>query len=833
MRITFWLVLTAGLPLIDASAQVGDGSDLDRSVPPAHWKIPTAPVRTPEESLKLFDLPAGFRAEVVAAEPLVQDPIAMYFDERGRLWVLEWPSYNRLLRGVIPGLEKIDPPKSRVVILEDTDGDGRMDRRTIFMDGFDWPRGLQVMGDGALVLRLPEIVFGHDRDGDGEADQQEVLVGGLEVPANPHGAQSNLFRGMDNWIYGSKFPQRMRLSGGTWATQPNLSMRGQWGLSHDNYGRFVYASNGDHLRGDLVPGHYYTRNPNYSATAGVDVRYPADQTVWPHGATPGVNRRGQVRDENGTLQQFTANTAPAVYRGNQFPSEFVGNVFLGDVAGRLIRRSVLTEKDGIITAENAYPKREFLFSHDERFRPVFTANGPDGALYVTDMYRGIIEGHLFITSYLRQQIIARGLEQSFLGMGRIYRIVHAGRPRGAGPRLSRDQPAAWVEHLAHPNGFWRDAAQRIIVESGDRRLIPSVRRIALEHADELGRLHGLWTLEGLGGVDTELLTRSLVDRSPQIRMAALRLSEPFLAEPGIGAKVLTLVEDERIEVRRQLLFTLGEGKGAAFEQAMARLLHRDAAQPIMLEAALSGLRDREYTLIERLLSDRSWSEEQPGFARLFGALAHAVINSGRPDDLNRLLTQVADGAERPLWSRVAILDGLAAAKQRGLARLPAALAAVENSASDPVRKRAATLSRAWSTPVPLAAAPASRPRRSAAGFDKGQSLFAICSACHGAEGKGQPTIAPPLAGSLVVAGPAEDVIRSVINGRNQDRKNQAYPDMPPLGGLGDEDIAAVVSFVRAQWGGQSQPVTAADVKRVRDAPAVAPAAMPILRRAIP
>jgi hypothetical protein len=252
---------------------------------------------------------------------------------------------------------------------------------------------------------------------------------------------------MDNWIYGSKFPQRMRLSGGTWATQPNLSMRGQWGLSHDNYGRFVYASNGDHLRGDLVPGHYYTRNPNYSATAGVDVRYPADQTVWPHGATPGVNRRGQVRDENGTLQQFTANTAPAVYRGNQFPSEFVGNVFLGDVAGRLIRRSVLTEKDGIITAENAYPKREFLFSHDERFRPVFTANGPDGALYVTDMYRGIIEGHLFITSYLRQQIIARGLEQSFLGMGRIYRIVHAGRPFESRPAGSLGRTPRASERL--------------------------------------------------------------------------------------------------------------------------------------------------------------------------------------------------------------------------------------------------------------------------------------------------------------------------------------------------------------------------------------------------
>ncbi|MBI4622609.1 MAG: c-type cytochrome [Verrucomicrobia bacterium] len=821
MRSAFWLLLTASLPLIKVFAQVGDGSELDRSAPPGHWKIPAAPVRTPAESMKLFDLPPEFRVELVAAEPLVQDPISMYFDERGRIWMLEWPSYNRLLRGVIPGLEKLDPPMSRVVILEDTDGDGRMDRRTVFMDGFDWPRGLQLLKDGALVLRLPEIVFAHDTDGNGNADQEEILVNGLEIPANPHGAQSNLFRAMDNWIYGSKFPRRMRQAGGTWTSQSNLSMRGQWGLSHDNYGRFIYASNTDHLRGDLVPGHYYTRNPNYTITAGVDVRYPQDQTVWPHAATPGVNRRGQVREENGTLQTFTANTAPVVYRGNQFPPEFVGNVFLGDVAGRLIRRSVLTEKEGMITAENAYSKREFLFSHDERFRPVFTANGPDGALYVTDMYRGIIEGHLFITSYLRQQIIERGLQQSFLGMGRIYRIVHQGRAPGAVPRAGRNEPAAWVEHLAHPNGFWRDTAQRLVVESGDRRVVPTVRKIALEHPEELARLHALWTLEGLDAVNPEILTRALADRSPHIRKAAIRLSEPFLHEPAFAGKVLALAGDERIEVRRQLLFSSGEGKGGAFEQAMVRLLHRDAAQPVMVEAALSGLRDREYRFFELLLSDSSWNEERPGFARLFGALAHAVINSGRQDDLERLLTQISDSAARPLWTRLAVLEGLADAKKRGLAHVPVALGALGKSAQAAVRARADTLGKAWTAPVPAAATPAPRSRRAVAGFDKGQSLFAICSACHGIDGGGQSTIAPPLTESLVVAGPADEMIRSVINGRNQDRKNQAYPDMPPLGGLGDEDIAAVVSYVRARWAGQTQPVTGADVRRVRDAGAAA------------
>ena len=767
--------------------------------------------------MKLFDLPAGFRVEVVAAEPLVQDPISICFDERGRIWMLEWPTYNKQLRGVFPGLENLPTPKSRVVILEDTDGDGRMDRRTVFLEDFDFPRGLQVMKDGALVLKLPELVVAHDTNGDDRADRQEVLLKGLEVPVNPHGAQSNLLRAMDNWIYGSRFTQRMRESGGSWLWQPSLSLRGQWGFSQDNYGRFLYSSNGDHLRGDLVPEHYYTRNPNYPVTAGIDVRYPADQTTWPHAVTAGINRRAQLRGENGTLQSFTSNTAPTVYRGDQFPPEYVGNVFLGEVAGRLIRRSVLTEKDGMITAENAYNKREFLFSHDERFRPVYTANGPDGALYIADMYRGLIEGHLFITSYLRNQIIERGLQQPFAGMGRIYRIVHEGRPRVPVPKVDRNDPAAWVALLAHPNGFWRDAAQRIIVEKADRRVTSAVRKMALEHADELARLHALWTLEGLDAITPEILTQALADSSVHLRKAALRISEPFLQDQGVASRVLALVGDPRIEVRRQLLFTLGEGKGAAMEQAMATILQRDGEKPIMVEAALSGLHNRELAFLDLLLKIAAWSQKSASATRLYGALAQAIVNSGKLEELERLLGHVSDAEKRAPWVRVALLDGMVEAKKRGLERLPAALAIVEKSSQKEVETRAAALRKSWSTAVPAAPTAGGRRGRINSNFDRGEGLFAICSACHGPEGKGQPTIAPPLVESAVLAGPPEEVIRSVLFGRNQDRKNKAFPDMPPLGGLGDEDISAVISYVRAKWGAAASPVTAADVKKIRDA----------------
>lgn len=778
------LALAAGLLSAAVStsallvAQVGDRAAIDTAPPPADWRIPPAPVRSPEESMRLMDLQPGFRIELVAAEPLVQDPIAFAFDERNRLWVLEWPSYNWPLRTLLPGLEPLPTPASRLVVLRDTDGDGRPDRRTVFAQ-MDWPRGIQLVDGGVLVFALPEVVFLRDTDDDDKADQRDVIRGGLPIPVNPHLAPSSPSWTLDNWTYGLQVDERMRLSGDRRLSGPAGRLAGQWGMSHDDYGRLFFSYNQDHIRGSLVPTVYATRHPHYTARAGIDERIGQDNEVWPHAITPGVNRRAQLRDD-GRLRVFTANAAPTVYRGDQFPAEFRGNVFVGESAGRLIRRSVPSERDGIITSRNAYTGREFLFSHDERFRPVFSATGPDGALYVADMYRGIIEGHIFLTTFLRNQILDRGLHQPFHGMGRIYRIVHEGRPLGTPPAVSPTDIASWVPVLAHPNGHWRDLAQRTLVASRAASVVPAVRALAMTHEDDRVRLHGLWTLEGLGAAGDDVVRARLDDRSAHVRIAALRIAEGRLTRAALRRAVMARVDDPEVAVRRQVLYTLGADRSPDAERARIRLLRRDIDAPFVVDAFMSGAAGRELHMLETVMRAGTWLEDRESHRALVTALASAVGREGRTGRIVALRRLTSDAAGRPEWQRTAIAEGLRV-----------------------------------SAPAPATAPTAPRDAATAALVEQGRSGYAICAACHQADGRGLPSLAPPLAGAANVTGPAPVLIDIVLNGRDED---PAFPSMPPLASLSDDQLAAILTYVRQAWGNGAAPV-AADAVRARRAQA--------------
>src|SRR5688572_21377037 len=496
------------LSLLNLPAQQGDKKNEQQVLRVPREKIPPAPALSPYDALKTFTIQDGFRIELVASEPLVEEPVALSFDEQGRVWVVE-------MRGFMldaDGKGERDIP-GRVSILEDTDADGVMDKKTVFLDNLILPRAIACVRGGALIAEPPKLWFCPDRDRDGKADQKVEVASDYGDPKNPEHSANGLLLARDNWIYSLYHGYRYRFADSKWMREANPT-RAQWGLTQDDLGRLFYTANSDHLRADLLPALYLADKPPGAKMPGFGHKVAANQTVWPGRVNPGVNRGylPTTLKPDGRLDKFTAACGTVIYRGDLFPREFYGNAFVCEPAGNFIRRSILTEKDGMISATNAYRQKEFLTSTDERFRPVNLYNAPDGALYVVDMYHGILQHRIYLTTYLRQQIEERGLDRP-VHVGRIYRIVSK-KPATA-PRLASADARALVDLLEHPNGWVRDTAQRLLVERQDTNAIKLLRSVKSDR----GRLHALWTLEGLGVKDRAYLK----DRDPNIRAAAIRI----------------------------------------------------------------------------------------------------------------------------------------------------------------------------------------------------------------------------------------------------------------------------------------------------------------------
>ena len=494
-------LLLSTLPLL---AQRGDRPGEVQPGLPAHLEVPPAPILVAEEALKTLRVAPGFRLEIAAADPLVGDPVAMTFGPDGRIWVVE-------MRGFMPNADGQgeDAPLGTVTVLEDTDGDGRADKRTTFLDGLVMPRALALVGDGVLVAEPPHLWFARDTNGDGVADEKTEVFSAYGSTTNPEHTANGLMWALDNWIYNANHSQRFRYLGQGKFIAESTPARGQWGLSQDDTGRLFHNSNSDPLRADLVPTAYLRRNPRLVNAAGTNVRLaPAKLPIWPARVTPGVNRGYRTLSAEGKITAVTAACAPLVYRGALFPAEFFGNVFFAEPAGNLVKRLRLTETGGNVTAHNAYEGDEFLTSTDERFRPVNLAHGPDGALYLVDMYRGIIQHRIYLTSFLRQQIDARGLAEG-IGMGRIYRIapVTSGRSK-AKFNLATETSAQLVARLRAANSWWRDTAQRLLVERRDPAAAPLLRELA-RSGPPLARLHALWTLDGSDQLDRDTVLAAI------------------------------------------------------------------------------------------------------------------------------------------------------------------------------------------------------------------------------------------------------------------------------------------------------------------------------------
>lgn len=801
-------------------------------------KIPPAPALSPEEAIKSFKLAPGFRIELVAAEPLVVDPIMFEFDPDGRIWAVEFRGWMLDIDGSGEG-----DPIGKVVVLEDTDGDTVMDRSTVFLDKLVMPRTVSFVEGGVLIAEPPNLWYCRDTDGDLKCDSKK-LVGNYGRPGNPEHTDNGLMHGIDNWMHSADSGSRHRFRNGELIVQKAFH-RGQWGMTQDDYGRLFYNYENRPLHADLMPADYAFRNENLDvdhSTRSMPIPglnesvLPRSGEVYPIRVTPGITLGGTELREDGTLRTFTIACGPSIYRGNQFPKEHYGSAVIPEAAGNLVRLAPISSDGVELAATNAFEKRELLASTDERFRPVCSRTAPDGALYFCDLYRGIIEHVIFMMPYLRNQILSRGLDKP-IGMGRIYRIVHEDKPLGKPPQMSRQSSAELAEHLSHPNGWWRDTAQRLLVERQSENVATPLRQMARTNESHLGRLHALWTLDGKGQLDWNTTRNALNDKHEMVRATAIRLSERFLETPNrpeVVAGLKSVYGDARPMVRFQLLLTLGEIGDADAQRLMAAIVNEHPTR-YFGTAALSGLQGQELEFLARLLAGSDFSAEKEKAIGLIKTLAMAVMNEQKPDRVSRLLELAIENPGDPTSRSAAVLAGALACRQSRshwpttihLAERPGLLHQLEKSPES--QGLASRLLRLVTWPgdtTERAKRPVLKPLTETQNkqFVLGESVYhATCHSCHKQNGQGQVNQAPPLVGSEWVNGDPTTLARIVLHGLGgpiQVRGGDWDLLMPGLGHspfLNDDRLAAVLTYVRRAWGNTGDPVDSHFVASVRRA----------------
>ncbi len=568
----------------------------------------------PQASLASLRARPGFRVELVCSEPLVSDPIAIDWGPDGRLWVVEMGDYPQ-------GGSASSEAQGCIKFLEDTDQDGQYDRSTVFLNGLNFPTGIMVWQRGVLITCAPDILYAEDTDGDGRADRREVLYHGFVV-ANPQHQVNSLRWGLDNWIYGANGDNggiitsvrsgaqvdihardfRFRPETGELETQTGMA---QYGRCRDDWGNWFGGRNLQPSWHCALDDQYLRRNPYLiPPDPCIDLMDPPTcARVYPISSSlPRFN-------EFWTMNRFTASCGISVYRDDLFGPEFVNSYFVCEPAYNLVHRSVLYPNGTTFSSRRAADEQqsEFLASTDHWFRPVQTRTGPDGALWVVDMYRLVIEHPDYIPEKWHSELDF----PAGRGKGRIYRVL----PAAAVPRrwqpLSGLSTAELVPALDDPNGPRRDMVQQLLIERRDVWASEPLRRLTREAPRPQTRLSALCTLDGLGAIDVPTLRHALEDPHPALRRHAVRLSEGRInQDPELTAALLHLLNDEDAPVRMQLAYTLGEWRDRRAGEALARIAMRDADDPLMITAVMSSATHYPQEMLRCLLGDKSPSGAQ-------------------------------------------------------------------------------------------------------------------------------------------------------------------------------------------------------------------------------
>lgn len=591
-------ILTA-LVLITAPllAQQGNRKGHDNMEPVVPKElVPPAPVLSVEDAMKSFQIAEGFAIAPFAAEPMIEKPVALDYDPAGRLWVCEMIGYMLDIDG-----SEEDKPHGRIVVLEDTNQDGKADKRTVFMDKVLLPRALAVYPDGLLFADQESLRF-VKRNGLKPVGEPVVAVKDYIQGGNVEHRANGLVRGLDNWLYNAKSGQRIRRSGDKWIVE-NTPFRGQWGVAFDNSGRIYTNNNSQFLVGETIAPNLLEGNTALDTKTSSAVRLGSNKP-FPIRVTPGVNR-AYIQKSNGygentldpeTFKLLTCTGAAglSIYRGTNFPSEWIGQGLITEPSINLVKAMKVTESNGTLKAEHTYPDKEWLASTDERFRPVNIYNAPDGSVHLLDMYHGIIQHKTYVTTYLRDYYTELGLDGPGKGHGRIYRITAKGGKVEKVPDMDSLSSAELVKLLAHPNGWHREMAQRVLGDrDADKKTVNLLAELVANGDQPLGRIHALWTLENMGALTADPIAAALKSGKKKLTISAL-WAATTLPHPELLKLEKTLIDLKPADKETAVYFARALGP-IATPAAFQRLneLINTSKDKFVTAAAFSGLDHRE------------------------------------------------------------------------------------------------------------------------------------------------------------------------------------------------------------------------------------------------
>ncbi|HEX3726631.1 MAG TPA: PVC-type heme-binding CxxCH protein [Pirellulales bacterium] len=664
--------------------------------------LQSVPAKSPPEALKSFKVQGGFRMELVAHEPNVTSPVAACFDENGGMYVAEMIDYPyRPKEG--------QAPLGRVRYLEDRDGDGTYERSWIFADKIVWPTGAVSWKGGVYISAAPDIWYLKDNDGDHVADVREKVFTGFG-DRNQQGGVNNLNWHVDHWIYGSGSTNGgtiqsldkpdvppIVLSGRDFRFDPvsgrfeTVSGRKQFGNAFDDWFNRFLCDESEPAAHVVLPQHYLARNPYLAVPTTLN---EMSTNVTPIFRLSPIEKWREIRSSRRVAAGVRSPTSAGVshnvidaaagltiYRGDAYPAEYRGQLFVGCSQNNLIHRRMLSGDGATFRSVRADEKTEFVQSSDTWFRPVNCINAPDGTLFVLDMSREVIESIHIANDVVAHLDLTNGRDK-----GRIYRLAPPGFKSPPPPRLGAATTAELVATLEHPGGWWRDTASRLLFERQDRAAIEPLRQTLRKSASDVGRMHVLWALDGLDALAEADLAVALVDPSAGVREHAVRLAEPRLARlPALVDRVLAMANDPAPRVRFQVAFTLGEIVDPRAMKALARIAQRDIEEPWIRKAVLSSCADRAERLAGTLVASSEFIAQGPSGTWL-EQLALIVGSRNKPVEVSHLL-EVAASADRTSRAAQSIILGLGA----GLNNASSSLEVSLRDAAQPVRDMAARL----------------------------------------------------------------------------------------------------------------------------------------------